>query len=108
MQGGQLPGEVGHCAFLHFFLIIAFRIVLIWNTVKLLPLGNLKEGQQGIIRQLAEGDLGLKLLEMGFLPGETITVEKIAPLGDPITVKVGSYLLSLRREEANVVMVQQQ
>jgi ferrous iron transport protein A len=74
----------------------------------LLPLGELKEGERGIIRRLSQGDLSLKLLEMGFLPGESVTIEKIAPLGDPISVKVGSYLLSLRKEEANVVMVQQQ
>ncbi|MBS1657722.1 MAG: ferrous iron transport protein A [Chitinophagales bacterium] len=74
----------------------------------LLPLGELKEGEKGIIRRLSQGDLSLKLLEMGFLPGESVTIEKIAPLGDPISVKVGSYLLSLRKEEANVVMVQQQ
>jgi ferrous iron transport protein A len=74
----------------------------------MLPLGKLKEGDKGIIRQLVQGDLALKLMEMGLLPGEKVSVEKIAPLGDPISVKVGSYLLSLRREEANVVMVQQQ
>ena len=73
----------------------------------LLPLGTLKEGDRGVIRELSQGDLSLKLLEMGFLPGETIVIEKVAPLGDPISVKVGSYLLSLRKEEANVVMVQQ-
>lgn len=74
----------------------------------LLQLGELKEDEKGIIRRLSQGDLSLKLLEMGFLPGESVTIEKIAPLGDPISVKVGSYLLSLRKEEANVVMVQQQ
>jgi ferrous iron transport protein A len=74
----------------------------------MLPLGKLKEGDKGVIRQLMQGDLALKLMEMGLLPGENVSVEKIAPLGDPMSVKVGSYLLSLRREEANVVMVQQQ
>ena len=45
-------------------------------------------------------------MEMGLLPGELIVIVKIAPLGDPISVKIGTYMLSLRREEANAVMVQ--
>jgi ferrous iron transport protein A len=69
-------------------------------------LSRLKEGDRAIIKELKRGDLGLKLMEMGLLPGEMVTIEKIAPLGDPISVKIGTYLLSLRREEANAVMVQ--
>jgi ferrous iron transport protein A len=56
--------------------------------------------------ELRKGDLSLKLMEMGFLPGEMVLIAGIAPLGDPIRVKIGTYLLSLRKEEANVVMVQ--
>lgn len=76
------------------------------NRHGLLPLGKLKEGEDGIIVDLVEGDLSLKLMEMGFLPGEKIKVSKIAPLGDPISVKIGTYLLSIRKEEANIVLVQ--
>lgn len=65
----------------------------------------MKEGDSGVIVELERGDLSLKLMEMGFLPGEKISVDKIAPLGDPISVKIGSYLLSLRKEEANAVLV---
>ncbi len=71
----------------------------------ILPLGKMKEGDSGVIVELERGDLSLKLMEMGFLPGEKISVDKIAPLGDPISVKIGSYLLSLRKEEANAVLV---
>ncbi|MGB3074403.1 MAG: FeoA family protein [Chitinophagales bacterium] len=70
-----------------------------------LPLGKMKEGESGVIVELERGDLSLKLMEMGFLPGEKIFVDKIAPLGDPISVKIGTYLLSLRKEEANAVLV---
>ncbi|MBK9731884.1 MAG: ferrous iron transport protein A [Chitinophagaceae bacterium] len=65
----------------------------------------MKEGESGVIVELERGDLSLKLMEMGFLPGEKIFVDKIAPLGDPISVKIGTYLLSLRKEEANAVLV---
>lgn len=71
-----------------------------------LPLSRMKPGDHGVIKELRKGDLALKLMEMGFLPGETVFVSKIAPLGDPISVKIGTYLLSLRKEEANSVMVQ--
>ena len=72
----------------------------------LVALSRLKEGDRAIIKELKRGDLGLKLMEMGLLPGELIIIVKIAPLGDPISVKIGTYMLSLRREEANAVMVQ--
>ena len=71
----------------------------------ILSLGKLKEGDTAVIVRLESSDLALKLMEMGFLPGEEVFVDKIAPLGDPISVKIGTYLLSLRKEEANAVMV---
>ena len=58
--------------------------------------------------ELSRGDLALKLLELGFLPGEVVVIDKVAPLGDPISVKIGTYLLSLRKDEADAVMVQVQ
>jgi len=71
-----------------------------------LPLSRLKKGDRAVIKELTKGDLALKLMELGFLPGETVVIEKIAPLGDPMSVKIGTYVLSLRKEEANAVMVQ--
>lgn len=71
-----------------------------------IPLSKLREGDHGIITELSADDVGLKLLEMGLLPGEKISIDKIAPLGDPISVKIGTYLLSLRKEEARTVKVQ--
>ena len=70
-----------------------------------IPLSLLKEGDEGIVISIKSGDLALKLMEMGFLPGEIISIDKIAPLGDPLSVKIGSYLLSLRKEEAKAVIV---
>jgi ferrous iron transport protein A len=45
-------------------------------------------------------------MEMGIIPGEKIVIEKIAPLGDPISVKVAGYHLSLRINEADKVIVE--
>ena len=44
---------------------------------------------------------------MGFIPGETVTVEQIAPLGDPISIQVAGYNLSLRLNEAYRVIVEE-
>jgi ferrous iron transport protein A len=52
-----------------------------------------------------DDDIKLKLLEMGCLPGEKISVVRLAPLGDPIAVSVSGYLLSLRKDEAATVEV---
>ena len=46
-------------------------------------------------------------MEMGFIPGEEITIEQVAPLGDPISVSVAGYSLSLRLNEANSVLVEE-
>jgi ferrous iron transport protein A len=60
-----------------------------------------------IIRGIEADDLFLKLMEMGFIPGETVTVEQIAPLGDPISIQAAGYNLSLRLNEAYRVIVEE-
>jgi ferrous iron transport protein A len=45
-------------------------------------------------------------MEMGFLPGEEISVEQIAPLGDPISVMISGYQVSLRINEAESIIVE--
>jgi ferrous iron transport protein A len=44
-------------------------------------------------------------MEMGCLPGEEISVEQVAPLGDPLSVQVAGYTLSLRLDEAEHIIV---
>ncbi|HEY0433645.1 MAG TPA: FeoA family protein [Chitinophagaceae bacterium] len=68
-------------------------------------LSTLKPGQRGIIRSFANTETHLKLMEMGCVPGEDITIEQIAPFGDPISVKVSGYFLSLRLNEAEEIEV---
>lgn len=46
-------------------------------------------------------------MEMGCVPGETIKVEYIAPLGDPISISVQGYILSLRLNEAENIFVEE-
>jgi Fe2+ transport system protein A len=72
----------------------------------IIKLSELKPGQAGIIREFNNNDIFLKLMEMGCVPGETIVVEQIAPLGDPISVNIAGYHLSLRLNEAEHIFVE--
>jgi ferrous iron transport protein A len=69
-------------------------------------LDKLKIGESGIIKELTKKGLSLKLIEMGCLPGEKITLTKIAPLGDPIAIEISGYELSLRKDEASSVVLE--
>ena len=68
-------------------------------------LSELKAGERAIITEFESSELEIKLMEMGCLPGEEIVVEQIAPLGDPISVRISGYSLSLRKNEANQIFV---
>jgi ferrous iron transport protein A len=62
-------------------------------------------GKKVVINSFEKDDLFIKLMEMGCIPGETIRVEQIAPLGDPISISVAGYTLSLRLNEADHIFV---
>jgi ferrous iron transport protein A len=68
-------------------------------------LSALKMGESGVIHSFENDDIFLKLMEMGCIPGEIITVEQIAPLGDPISISVAGYQLSLRINEADSIFI---
>ena len=72
----------------------------------IIRLSELKPGQVGIIKEFKSNELFLKLMEMGCVPGEKIILEQIAPLGDPISVSVAGYHLSLRLNEADHIFVE--
>jgi Fe2+ transport system protein FeoA len=44
---------------------------------------------------------------MGFVPGETVRIEQVAPLGDPISLTIAGYTISLRLNEAEQVWVEE-
>ncbi|HLK27017.1 MAG TPA: FeoA family protein [Puia sp.] len=70
-------------------------------------LSQLSVGSKAKIHSFEKDELFLKLMEMGCVPGETIRVEQIAPLGDPISIAVAGYNLSLRLDEAYTVFVEE-
>jgi len=70
-----------------------------------MKLSQLKQGQRAVIQGFASSDLELKLMEMGCIPGEEVVVEQVAPLGDPISIRVAGYSLSLRLNEADQILL---
>jgi ferrous iron transport protein A len=62
-------------------------------------------GQKALVESFTDYEISLKLLEMGCIPGETVEVIRVAPLGDPIAIAVSGYMLSLRKDEASSIRV---
>ncbi|MBN2467679.1 MAG: DtxR family transcriptional regulator [Deltaproteobacteria bacterium] len=70
-------------------------------------LKDLKPGQKGKVLKInARGETNKRIVEMGVTPGAVIEVERVAPLGDPIDIKVKGYHLSLRKEEADGIEIE--
>lgn len=65
---------------------------------------DLTIGESGVISQVGgEGALRLRFLDMGLIPGTTVTLRKIAPMGDPIQIQVRGYELTIHREDARKI-----
>lgn len=73
----------------------------------MIRLSDLSIGRSAVIREFEQDDIYVKLMEMGCVPGETVSITKVAPLGDPISIAVAGYNLSLRRTEANHIWVEE-
>jgi ferrous iron transport protein A len=69
-------------------------------------LSELKIGDKATILSFEKDEIFIKLMEMGCVPGECLKVEQIAPLGDPISISISGYSLSLRLNEANSIFVE--
>jgi Fe2+ transport system protein FeoA len=71
-----------------------------------ISLATLHPGEEGeVIQVKAQGPVRQRLLEMGFIRGARLRVEKLAPLGDPMELVIKGYHLSLRREESACILV---
>ena len=72
-----------------------------------MTLDRLPLGQEAVITAVGgEGALRCRLLDMGLIPKTRVRVEKIAPLGDPLELRVRGYSLSLRKEDAGKIEVE--
>jgi len=73
-------------------------------------LGELSVGDQAVVSGFAQGakEYRAKLLAMGLTKGIKLQVTRVAPLGDPLEISVRGFSLSLRRDEANAVLVEKE
>ncbi len=70
-------------------------------------LRNMAKDQSGIVTAVkVGGDLGLRIREMGIVPGARIKIQGRAPLYDPVAVKVMGAVVSLRNNEADHIEVE--
>jgi Fe2+ transport system protein FeoA len=73
-----------------------------------MTLDQLPLGQSAKVTKLSGAPaMRRRLMEMGMTPAATVEAVRRAPLGDPLDVKIRGYHLSLRREEASAVEIQQ-
>ena len=72
------------------------------NTLKNVKVGATVKG----VKLHGEGPVRRRIMDMGITKGVTIYVRKVAPLGDPIEVRVRGYELSLRRADAEMVEIE--
>ncbi len=77
------------------------------KTMVTTRLKDLKPGQKGkVVKINARGEINKRILEMGITPGSVVEVERVAPMGDPIDIKVKGYHLSLRKAEAGTIEIE--
>lgn len=69
-------------------------------------LSQFKVGQKGVVIKVeGEGKIRRRLFDMGVTPGAEIYVRKLAPLGDPLEISLRGYELTLRKSEAEYVLM---
>lgn len=71
------------------------------TTLRDVPIGETVK----VVKLTGEGALKRRIMDMGLTKGTDVTVRKVAPLGDPIEVTVRGFELSLRKDEAQSVLV---
>ena len=73
-----------------------------------MTLDRLPVGSSGVITKVGgEGELRIRLLDMGLIPRTLVKTYKIAPLGDPIEIHLRGYSLTLRKEDASNIEIEE-
>lgn len=73
-----------------------------------MTLARLSIGTEAVITKVGgEGVLRCRLLDMGIIPKTKVIVNKVAPLGDPIEIRVRNYTLTIRLEDAEKIEVKE-
>lgn len=71
-----------------------------------LTLADLKRGEHAVITDVSSTEIPLKLLEMGCLPGNPVTLLQMAPLQDPMYLNVNGTHLAIRKETATHILIE--
>lgn len=79
------------------------------NQESWLSLDLLEAGDRGTVVGIhGKGAIRRRLMDMGLTRGVAVAVRKLAPLGDPIEITIRGYELTLRKEEAALVLIQKE
>ncbi len=74
-----------------------------------MTLHQLPIGQSAIITKVGgEGEMRYRFMDMGLIPKTKVTVTKVAPMGDPIEIRLRGYTLTLRVEDAKNIEITQE
>jgi Fe2+ transport system protein FeoA len=77
------------------------------NGPRITRLRDLRPGEAAVIHRLScRRQLRRRLMDMGVVAGTPVEIERVAPLGDPIELKLKGFHLSLRKEEAGDIWVE--
>ena len=73
-----------------------------------MTLDKLQTGKSAVITAVGgEGQLRCRLLDMGLTPRASVTLQKVAPMGDPIQILIRGYELTLRKEDAAQITIEE-
>lgn len=71
-----------------------------------MTINDLQIGHCGVVTHVGgEGALRLRFLDMGLIPGTRVTLQKVAPMGDPIQIQLRGYELTIRRDDASMIRI---
>lgn len=70
-------------------------------------LDQLGIGTTAVITGFKDEEISLKLMQMGCIPGESVVIQQIAPLGCPIAIEISGSVLSMRKSEAATVILEE-
>jgi ferrous iron transport protein A len=74
---------------------------------RVIKMRQMLDNQKGVVRKITTtGEMGRRIREMGLVPDTPIQIQGRAPLKDPVAVKVRDYILALRNNEADHILVE--
>jgi ferrous iron transport protein A len=74
---------------------------------KIITMREMTDNQVGMIKRVSSaGDMGRRMREMGLVPNTYIQIQGRAPLKDPVAIKIRDFILTLRNNEADHILVE--